>query len=72
MVAVTQQSVWDVIKDLPEEKKQEVMSFAITLSDSVDDTATERVERMDKFLDSFRNVELDEKAISDFRERSTI
>ncbi len=36
MAAVTQQSMWNVIKDYPESKKQQVFNFAISLSQSED------------------------------------
>ncbi len=34
MVAVTQQSLWDVMKDYSESKKQQVFNFAISLGKS--------------------------------------
>ena len=33
MVAVTQQSMWNVMESLPEEKKQQVFDFAISLKE---------------------------------------
>ncbi len=33
MGAVTQQSMWDVIKDYSESKKQQVFNFALTLQE---------------------------------------
>ena len=36
MVAVTQQSMWNIIKDYPESKKQQVFNFAISLNQSED------------------------------------
>ena len=33
MTAVTQQSIWNVLEPLPEEKKRLVMNFAITLKE---------------------------------------
>ena len=52
MTAVTQQSMWDVIKDYSESKKQLVMNFAITLNkpateDEVIDIADQAAESTD-------------------------
>ena len=36
MTAVTQQSMWNIIKDYSESKKQQVFNFAISLNQSED------------------------------------
>ena len=39
MTAVTQQSIWNVLEPLPEEKKRLVMNFAITLKEPTTEEA---------------------------------
>ena len=34
MIAVTQQNLWGAVRDLPEERKQQVYNFAITLKEA--------------------------------------
>ena len=45
---------------------------SIEAEELMDQEAAERKARADAFLDSFMNVEIDEQAVRDFRERSTI
>lgn len=48
MVAVTQQSMWDVMEALPEEKKQLGMNFDITLKEPETNTGDEIIDIADQ------------------------
>ena len=57
---------------VPDDKEPLILNFIATFEQPMDNEAAERKARADAFLDSFMNVEIDEQAITDFRERSTI
>ena len=71
--AVTQRII-NRLQSLPDDSETIIMNFIATIEpdQQVDRVAAERKSRADAFLDSFMNVEIDEQAIVDFRERCTI
>ena len=74
MTAAVTQRIMNRLQSLPDDSESVIMNViaAIELEKPVDREAAERKARADAFLDSFMNVEIDEQAIADFRERSMI
>lgn len=72
MTAAAQQRIMNVVKDLPDDAEGAVIDFMINYMKSENMEAAERKARADAFLNSFMDAEIDEQAITDFRERSTI
>jgi hypothetical protein len=74
MTAAVTQRIVNRLQTLPDNSETVIMNFIATIEpeQSVDEEAARRKARADAFLDSFMNVEIDEQAIRDFRERSTI
>ena len=72
MTVAAQQRIMNVVKDLPDDAEGAVINFVMNYKRPEDKEAAERKARADAFLNSFMDVEFDEQAITDFRERSTI
>lgn len=74
MTAAVTQRIINRLQTLPDDSEAIIMNFIATIEPEqpADREAAERKARADAFLDSFMNVEIDEQAIADFRERSTI
>ena len=70
MTATATQRIMENIQLLPDDQEPIIMDFITTLRS--EDSAEARKARADTFLDSFMDVEIDEQAINDFRERSLI
>ena len=70
MTAAAAQRIMENIQLLPDDQEPIIMNFITTLRS--EDSAEARKARADTFLDSFMDVEIDEQAINDFRERSLI
>ena len=72
---LSQQDVWSVVKDLPEDQKRQVVNFAVTLNNPTNKEISQEAEhaaKMDNFFSKFKDVEIDEQAIKELRERSMI
>ena len=70
MTAAAAQRIMENLQLLPDDQEPIIMNFITTLRS--EDSAEARKARADTFLDSFMDVEIDEQAINDFRERSLI
>ena len=70
MTTAAAQRIMENIQLLPDDQEPIIMNFITTLRS--EDSAEARKARADAFLDSFMDVEIDEQAINDFRERSLI
>ena len=82
---LTQQDMWNVVKDLPEADKRKVVDFAVTLQKpkrndiaksgldlGANITDENHDERMADVIDSIGKIKIDKKAVKDLREKSMI
>ncbi len=72
MTVAAAQRIMNAAIELPDEAEGAVINFMVSYKKPEDREEEERKARADAFLNSFMNVEIDEQAITDFRERSTI
>ena len=74
MTAAVTERIINRLQPLSDDAEPVIMRFiaSIEAEELMDQEAAERKARADAFLDSFMNVEIDEQAVRDFRERSTI
>ncbi len=70
MTTAAAQRIMENIQLLPDDQEPIIMNFITTLR--AEDSVEARKARADAFLDSFMDVEIDEQAVNDFRERSLI
>ena len=71
MTAAATERIVNRLRLVPDDREPVIMNFiaSIESSDPMDTEVTDRKDRSDAFLGSFMNVEIDEQAIADFRER---
>ena len=72
MTSAATQRIMNKLQFVPDDKESLILNFIATFEQPMDNEEAERKARADAFLASFMNVEIDEQAITDFRERSTI
>ena len=74
MTAAVTQRIINRLQSLPDDREPVIMNFieTIEVDEPLDREAMEHKTRADAFLNSFMNVEIDEQAIREFRERSMI
>ena len=74
MTAAVTQRIINRLQPLSDDNESIIMNFIAAIESGLpaNREAAERKARADAFLESFMKVDIDEQAIVDFRERSTI
>lgn len=72
MTAAATQRIINKLQLLPDDTEPVIMNFIATIEQAEPAETEARRNRADAFLESFMNVEIDEQAVRDFRERSMI